>query len=423
MRTHTHRLGSCAAGAALLLLLGGATRAAANDWPQFRGPNRNDISPETGLLKEWPEGGPPLLWKAEGLGAGYSGVAVVGERIYTAGDKGESSYVIALNGADGKPAWTARLGKAGPGEGGGQPQFNGPRATPTLDGDRLYAVSQCGELVCLAAADGKELWRKDYAKDLGGVSPRWAYAESILVDGPRAVCTPGGADGAMVALDKQTGAVLWRSQGFTDAPHYSTPIIAEIGGVRQYIQLTAQSVAGVAAADGKLLWRAPRRGNVAVIPSPIYHDGFVYVSSSYGAGCNLFKVTAADGKFSAEQVYANKVMSNHHGGVILVGDCLYGHSEAKGWTCQDFQSGEAKWQEKKFGKGSVVCADGRLYLRQEDNQGTVALIEASPEGYKEHGRFDQPNRSTKNSWPHPVIAGGRLFLRDQDVPALLRREG
>ena len=169
-------------------------------------------------------------------------------------------------------------------------------------------------------------------------------------------------------------------------------------------------------ADGKLLWRVARSGQTAVIPTPVVKGDLVYVSSGYGVGCSLFKVSAADGKFSAEQIYANKVMVNQHGGVLLLGDCLYGHSDSKGWTCQDFRTGVAKWQEKgKLGKGSLVYADHRLYLRQEDKQGTVVLLEATPEGYREQGRFDQPDRSGKNSWPHPVVAGGRLYLRDQDI--------
>jgi outer membrane protein assembly factor BamB len=176
------------------------------------------------------------------------------------------------------------------------------------------------------------------------------------------------------------------------------------------------NVVGVAAADGKVLWRARRKGETAVIPTPIYGAGCVYVTSGYGVGCNLFKITSRDNKFTAEQVYANHVMVNHHGGVIKVGDYVYGYSDSKGWTCQDFKTGEAKWQEKeKFGKGSIAYADDRLYLRLEEKAGSIALIEASPEGYKEHGRFDQPDRSGKNSWPHPVIANGRLYIRDQDL--------
>ncbi len=390
-----------------------AVASAAPEWSRWRGPSLNDISAETGLLKDWPAGGPPLTWKVNGIGMGYSGISIVGDRLYTAGDKGDSSFVMALSATDGKTIWEAKLGKAGPV---GDPKFEGPRSTPAVDGDLLYVIGQWGELVCLETAGGKEVWRKDLGQDFGGVCPAWGFSESPLVDGDQLVCTPGGKDGAVVALNKKTGALIWRSKEFTDSPHYSSLIVEEIGGVRQYIQLTEQSVAGVAAVDGKLLWRAPRKGRVAVIPSPVYKDGLLYVTSGYGVGCNLFKITAAAGKFSAEQVYENKAMANHHGGVIEYGGYIYGHSDSKGWVCQDMKTGEVKWAEKeKLGKGSIFCADGRFYLRQEDKKGTVVLIEISPEGFKEHGRFDQPERTSKNSWVHPVVAGGKLYLRDQDL--------
>jgi len=397
----------------LLAASTGLTAQAAPDWPQFRGPTLNDVSPDTGLLRDWSAGGPPLVWEATGLGPGYSGISLSGNHIYTAGDKGDSTMVVALNIADGKQVWAARLGKSNaPGE----PRFEGPRSTPTVSDGVVITLGQWGDLVCHDAESGKELWRKDLGTDFGGKYAAWGYSESPLVDGDKVLVTPGGAKGAIVALNKKTGDLLWQTKEFTDSAHYSSMIIEEIGGVRQYIQLTPESVAGVAANDGKLLWRAPRKGNVAVISSPVYSDGLVFVSSGYGVGCNLFKISSADGKFSGEQVYANKVMVNHHGGVLRVGDYLYGYSDGKGWTCLDLKTGEAKWQEKeKLGKGSLVCADGRLYLRQEDRKGTVALIEPSPEGYKEHGRFDQPDRSPKSSWPHPVVIGGRLYLRDQDV--------
>jgi outer membrane protein assembly factor BamB len=412
MVTFSKHIGRAAAGGRLLLLLTGAALLTAADWPQFRGPNRDDISPDTGLLKQLPAGGPPLQWKATGLGAGYADVSIVGDRIYTMGEDKESSDVIALNAADGKPVWKAKLGKPGAP---GMPEFYGPRSTPTVAGDLLVALSQWGDLVCLDAKTGKELWRKDYEKDLGGRRPTWGYSESPIIDADKVVITPGGSEGTIAALDKKTGALVWRTKGLTDPPDYSSLIIAEIGGVRQYIQLTDKSVVGVAAADGKVLWRAPRPGRVAVIPTPIYSDGFVYVNSSYGVGCNLFKITADDGKFTATEVYANKVMANHHGGVIKVGEYVYGYSEGKGWTCQDFKTGEAKWEEKeKLGKGSIAYADGHFYLRTED-KGTVALIDASPEGYQERGRFEQPDRSKLQAWPHPVICGGKLYLRDQDV--------
>lgn len=353
-----------------------------------------------------------LVWKVNGLGDGYSGVSVVGERIFSAGERADASFVVALNRADGKQVWTAKLGKSGPV---GNPKFDGPRSTPTVDGTLIFELGQWGELVCLEATTGKEVWRKDLVKDFGGTLPSWGYAESPLVDGDKVVVTPGGEKGTVVALDKKTGAVLWQSKEWTEPAHYSSLVPVDYGGVRQYVQLTPASVAGVAAADGKLLWRAGRKGSVAVIPTPIFEDGLAYVTSGYGAGCSLFKVSATGGKFTTEQVYANKVMANHHGGVIKVGDFVYGFSDSKGWTCQDFKSGQAKWQENKLGKGSIAFADGRFYLRQESGAGTVALIEATPDGYKETGRFDQPERSSKNSWPHPVIAGGKLYLRDQDL--------
>ena len=386
---------------------------ASGDWPQWRGPNRDGHSPDAGLLKQWPAGGPKLLWKAPGLGSGYTSVSAVGNRLFAMGDKDDASYVIAMNRTDGQPLWTAKVGKAGaPGWGG----FAGPRCTPTVNGDLVFAVGQYGEVACVDAASGKEHWRKDYVKDFGGKLPEWGYCGMPLVDGDRVILVPGGQRGNLAALNKNTGELIWQSKEFTDSIHYSSPIVAEIGGVRQYIQLTDASVAGIAAADGRLLWRAARKGSTAVIPTPIYHDGHVYVSSGYGAGCNLFKITAADGKFSAVESYANKTMTNHHGGVVLVGKCLYGFSDNKGWTCQDFETGKTLWQEKgQLGKGSLVYADGMFYLRAEDGKGTVALIEATPEGYREKGRFDQPDRSDKNSWPHPVVAGGRLYLRDQDV--------
>jgi outer membrane protein assembly factor BamB len=398
--------------AGILLTWSGVRPCAAADWPQWRGPNHNDISTETGLLKEWPASGPKLVWTAHGLGEGYSGVAVAGGRLYTAGDKGDSSFVIALNETDGKTVWSAKLGRAGAV---GSPAFEGPRSTPSVSGDLVFALSQWGELVCLETATGKARWRKDLIKDLSGVRPNWGYAESPLADGKNLIVTAGGAEGSIVALDQKTGSVAWRSKGFSDAPDYSSVAVAEIGGVRQYVQLTPKSVAGVAPADGKVLWSAPRLGRTATIPSPVCHNGFVYVTSGYGVGCNLFKISAVGGKFSAEEVYANKVMANHHGGVINVGDFICGHSEGKGWTCQDLKSGEAKWQEKeKLDKGSVAYADGRLYLRSE-GKGTVVLIEASPAAYKEHGRFEQPERTQRKAWPHPVIANGKLYLRDQDV--------
>jgi outer membrane protein assembly factor BamB len=401
-----------AAGVIVAASLWRSSAADSLDWPQWQGANRDGVSTETGLLKEWPTDGPPLLWKASGLGAGFSGVSVVGQRVYTMGDQADGNHVLALNRADGKLVWSTKLGKAGaPGWGG----FAGPRGTPTVDGNLVFVLGQFGEVMCVNAQDGKEVWRKHLTTDFGGPLMEWGFSESPLVDGDQVIFTPGGPQGTLVALNKQTGALIWQSKEWTDNAHYSSIILAEIDGVRQYVQLTDKSVAGVSPKDGKLLWKAARKGATAVIPTPIYADSHVYVTSGYGIGCNLFKV-AKGSDFTATQVYANKVMANHHGGVVKLGDYLYGHSDGKGWTCQNFKTGEAVWQEKdKLDKGSILYADGRLYCREESEKGVVALLDVTSTGYVEKGRFTPPDRSGKKSWPHPVIAGGQLYLRDQDV--------
>ena len=392
--------------------------AESGPWPQWRGPNRDGKSTETGLLRQWPKDGPPLAWSTKGIGTGYASVAVTGGRIYTAGEAGDSSYVYALEENGGKEVWKARLSSR-TGQVGRQASA-GPRTTPTVDGDLLFAMSQFGDLVCLQAADGKEVWRKHLTNDFGGKIQQWGYSESPLVDGDRVICTPGGQQGTLVALNKRTGETIWKSTGWTDDAQYASPIAIEHGGVRQYVQFTQKSLAGIGAKDGAVLWKAPWPGRTAVIPTPIFHDGHVYVTSGYEVGCALFKVNADGGKFSADRVYKTEDMINHHGGVILHEGKVYGHSDKKGWTCQDFKSGQVAWLEKqKLGKGSIVYADGRFYLREEGGRNggasNVALIEATPEGYKEKGRFSQPQRSGAFAWPHPVIATGKLYLRDQDV--------
>lgn len=380
----------------------------ATDWPEWRGPLRDNVSTESGLLREWPVGGPPLVWKATGLGAGHGGVSVAGSHVFTMGDKSGSAFAVALDEASGKVLWTSQMGR-----GGADPA--GPRSTPTVDGHRVFVLGQFGDLVCLEAATGKELWRKDLEKDFGGRCGGWKYSESPLVDGEKLICTPGSAQGAMLALNKGTGSLLWQTRGFTDAAEYSSPIVEEVWGLRQYIQLTGENVVGVEANTGKVLWRAARHGETATVPTPIFYDNQVYVTSGYGIGCNLFKISKAGDAYSAEPVYANKVMVNHHGGVVRVGDYLYGYSDGKGWVCQEFKTGRLVWSNPGVGKGSLTCADGHLYLRSEGGNGAIALVEATPKAYVEKARFDQPNRSKDNSWPHPVVAGGKLYIRDQDI--------
>jgi len=388
------------------LLAGAATTG---DWPQWRGPDRDGLSKETGLLKQWPAGGPALAWKITGVGVGYSSVSVAGGRIYTMGDGNETSMLHCLDAKDGKILWSSKVG----GIGGNYP---GTRCTPAISDGLVIGIGQHGDIVCFKADSGQEVWRKHMEKDFGGkMMSGWGYSESPLIDGDRVVVTPGGAKGTVLALKKTTGELVWRSTDYTDTAAYSSVVPAKIGGIDQYLQLTGDSVAGIGAQDGKLLWRAVRKGATAVIPTPVYHDGFVYVTSGYGIGCNAFKVSGAGGAFKTEEAYANKDMINHHGGVIRVGEYVYGHSDKGNWKCMELKTGKVMWAAPGVGKGAVAFADGMLYCRSEGGPGTVALVAASPDAYKELGRFDPPDRSNKNSWAHPVIAGGKLYLRDQNV--------
>ncbi len=386
-------------------------------WPQWRGPSRDAISPETGLLKQWPENGPPLTWSANGLGAGYSGVSVVAGKVFTMGGYTGDTRVMALNDNDGQRLWSTPIG--GSGTRSGHP---GPRCTPTADKDRVFALTQQGDLACLEIATGKVLWRKQLINDFGGqlMSADFGYCESPLLDGDRLVCIPGGPNGSVLALDKFTGQKVWQSSELTDNAAFTSLIAVEIGGVRQYIVLTDASVSGVAAADGKLLWRTPRSGGLGTIPTPVYRDNHVYVVSTPGAGCNLYRITGDAGGFSIRQVYAKTAMLNDVGGVVLLGEYLYGYSEMKGWICQKFLTGETVWTDHSFDSGSILYADGCFYLRQPggtsaDTAATVCLVEATAQGFRERGRLDPPQRSNKNAYAHLAIADGRLYLRDQEV--------
>ncbi len=383
--------------------------AAPGDWPTWRGPKRDGLSTETGLLKQWPAGGPPLAWKAKGCGTGYSSVSVADGRVVTLGDGPDGLRVVAFSAVDGKSLWQSEvIGRPGG-------DFAGGKSTPTIDEGLVYVLGQFGDLVCLEAKSGKVVWKKSLTSDFGGRMQQWNFTESPLVDGNKVVATPGGAQGTMVALDKKTGATLWQSKQWTDAAAYSSIVPSDFGGKRHYVQLTERSVAGVDAATGTLVWRAPRQGATAVVPTPVLSGDLVFVTSGYNIGCNLFKLQRAGAVIGSQQSYANRNMVNHHGGVILLGQHLYGHSDNGDWTCMDLRTGAVAWKNRGVGKGAVAYADGHLYCRGESGNGTIALVAATPTGYQEKGRFDQPDRSGKNSWAHPVIAGGKLYLRDMDV--------
>jgi outer membrane protein assembly factor BamB len=402
--------------------------ARAGDWPQWRGPDRDDVSKETGLLQSWPEAGPKLLWTFRDAGVGYSGPAVVGALLYMMGAEEKTEYLYALDTKTLKKAWRAEIGPMFTnGEG------DGPRGTPTVDGDRVYGLGAQGEMICADADSGSVIWRRNLKSDLGGeMWSEWGYSESPLVDGDQLVCTPGGKNGAMAALDKMTGVVRWRSKDWTDKAAYSSVVASEAAHVRQYVQMTGESVAGIAADDGRLLWRCDRNSSTAPVPTPIVDGDRVYVTSGYTAGCALLGLAAKDKGFVCTVLHKNQNLVNHHGGVLLTGGYVYGYDDSCGLVCQDFQTTEVVWDQKsckslwdrdhnrgKFGKMSVTCADGQLYCYGED-AGKVLLIAASPKGLKENGRFDIPERTklkrkSGKIWTHPVVAAGKLFLRDQDL--------
>ena len=388
-----------------LLLMSFTVQTFADDWTQWRGPNREGRSTEKGLLESWPEGGPSLSWKATGFGVGYSSVVIADGRIFTMGDRDGASCVIAVSEKTGKPIWVSKIG-----EDGGHKRYKGTRSTPTVDGNDVVALNQHGDIACLDARNGSIKWNVNVREKFAGrMMSGWRYSESPLIDGSKVVCTPGGSEGAVVALDRKTGKKLWETSTWTDFAAYSSVIIAAIHGKRQYVQLTGKSVAGIDPDTGKILWKAERAGKTAVIATPIVHNNRVFVTSSYGVGCAGFEI-AKDG--SVKELFKNKSLSNHHGGVVRIGDHVYG---ATGGTfrCVDMRTGEQVWNERSVGKGATVYVDGKFILRSEN--GPVALIEASPEGYQEVSKFKQPERTREKAWPHPVVANGRLYLRDQDT--------
>ena len=378
--------------------------ASATDWPQWRGLERNGISPESGLLDTWPKGGPPQIWKTQGLGQGYSALAISQGRLFTQGQRGDHQFVLALNAATGKKLWETPTGPAFP-----QNRGDGPRGTPTVDGDRLFAMAGEGTLASLDARTGGILWKMNIAEKFGGRAPNWGYSESPLVDGSNLIVTPGGPGAAIVALDKKTGNLIWKSQ--SDPAAYSSPIAAEVGGIRQIIVFTSEGVVGLRPNDGALLWRYDRVANrTANIATPIFQNGFVFVSSAYGTGCALLKLTAEGGTVKATEVYFSREMQNHYSTSIVVGDSAYGFSNSI-LTAMNLQTGRVEWRDRSVGKGSVTYADGKLYLLSED--GVVGLAEATSAGYKEKSRFEIP-RGAFPTWTPLVISAGRLYLREQD---------
>lgn len=411
--------------ATVALLLAIPAGAAPGDWPQWRGPDRDGTSPEAGLLQSWPEEGPPLVWRSEGLGTGFSSLSVVDGVIYTMGDRDDQQWVVALSEADGTEIWRTAIGP--PWIDG----YGGPRGTPTVDGARIYAMGTEGDLVCLDAETGAQLWRRSMTEDFGGQMSagqgvHWRYAESPLIDGDRVVVTPGARDGMIVALDKMDGSEIWRAavpalgELGADGAAYSSIVISEGAGVRQYVQLVGRGAIGVATEDGSFLWGYNRIANdVANIPTPIVDGDRVFVTTGYNTGGALLELEPdGSGGVEAEEVWflEGNELQNHHGGVVLVDGVLYtGTGHNRGYPIAvSLDDGEILWgpvRNDGSGSAAVTYADGHLYLRYQS--GVMILAEANPEEYVQKGSFPIPD-AARYSWSHPVIANGKLYLREQN---------
>lgn len=393
--------------------------ASTSDWPQWRGPGRDGTSSERGLLKQWPAGGPKLLWQVNDIGDGYSTPVAVGSRVYLMSNRGmENEFVQALSAQEGKPIWTTRVGNVGNPD--MSPPYAKARSTPTVDGDFLYALGSDGDLVCIETGSGKIRWQKNLRKEFGGQPGQWAYAESPLVDGDVVVVTPGGAEATIVALNKKTGATVWKSAvPGGDPAGYASAIVVQGGGRKQYVQLLSQGLVGVDAKTGKLLWlyKEAAKGPAQYF-TPVARGEYVY-GGALGVGGGLVRLKPDGGGVAAEQVYFERGLPNGIGGAVLVGDHLYGADmPAEEFVAVEFATGKVKWREKNFGWSSAAYADGRLYLHHLN--GDVGLVEATPAGYREKGRFtppNQPKHKQAGTYPemafaYPVIANGRLYIRD-----------
>jgi outer membrane protein assembly factor BamB len=376
-----------------------AVLAADADWPTFRGPNHDGKSPDTGLLKEWPADGPKLLWKATGIGGGFASVAVSGETVYISGDADGKMMLYAFD-MDGKAKWKAENGPAW----GGGPQ--GARGTPTVDGGKVYLLGGSGTLGVFDAKTGSPVWSKQ-AKDFGGSPGGWGYAESVLIYKDWAIFKPGGKN-CIVALDKATGEKAWASTGTSAGPEYSSCLPFTFDKVPMIVTGTNKGLVCVSADKGEVLWTNPWcAGNTANCPTPAYSDGYVFWSNGYGKGGICMKL-APGGK--AEEAWTTKDLICHHGGYVIQDGYIYGNHNG-GWTCLDLKTGQKKWFEKGVGKGSLCWADGMMYLFSESG-GAAALATCSPEGMAIKGKVKVEGKGP--SWAHPVVIGGRLYLRYDD---------
>lgn len=446
------------------LLARAEDRAPPSTWTQWRGTFRDGVSSETGLLPAWPAAGPPLVWEVDHLGQGYSSLAVTDKQIFTLGNLDGVEHVICLNAADGSVAWAVQPGSARQrlesqvadalarldanqsgslDEAEARPESalslfvtldvnsdgalqaselraayggfrddmgEGPRSTPAVDEEFVYTLGCRGDLACSRLETGETVWSLNLLSDFGGHHTGRGYSESPLLEGDHLIVSPGGSAGAVVALDKRSGRVVWRSHEVTEPIQYASAVAADVARERMVIQFSSRGLFGLRAGDGKLLWRYDRiSSGVANVCTPLVWQDCVLAASAYGTGAGLVRISHEGEAWRADEVYFNPKLANHHGGVVRVGDTVYGTGSSS-LVAMNFLTGEVAWNEHGVGKGTLIAADGRLYLVGEAHR--VALAEASPEAYREHGRFELPDLG-RPTWSHPVIAGQRLYLRNQ----------
>ena len=395
--------------------------AAQEGWPQWGGPNRDHKSNETGLLKSWPAGGPKLAWEFKDAGFGYSSFSVLDGKLYTMGTIDNANFAICLDANNGKEIWRSRIASEVPSGEYNQGWKGGPRSTPTIAGDMLLVLDDGGTLCNLELATGKLIWKVNLVSDFGGEIPKWGYSDSPLVDGNRVIVCPGNAE-FLVALDLATGKKLMASSGFSEKAHYVSVVKHTVDGIDMYITAASQGLVGFSAETGEKLWTNGSSGNgTATIPTPIIQGNYVYHTSDYGTGCVLVELSKVGNAIEAREVYSSKNMQNHHGGVVLLDNHIFGLKRGGGWVCHDFMTGDLKWNERLDGDGSaaIAYADGRIYVYGEST-GDCYLVEPSAEKWIEKGKLSLPaqtkiDRGRGKIWAHPVVAEGKLFLRDMDL--------
>jgi outer membrane protein assembly factor BamB len=382
-----------------------------NEW---RPENRTGVSAETGLLKTWPAGGPALLWTNTELGKGYSQPSFGASTIYITGNSGSNDMLYALS-MHGKIIWKTVMGRAWTGS---NPES---RATPTIEGNRVYTCSGIGDLACIDGATGKVIWAYKASEQNKGTYGTWGIAESLLIDGDKVYFSPGGPETMTIALNKTTGALIWKSPSLNDMPGYVSPILVNYGGKKMIINASLGHFFAVDASNGEILWKVAheqssnpgmRQYDLIKCTTPLYKDGMAYITGGYDTGGMMVKI-GQDGK-SAKVVWTDPVLDDHHGGVVLVNGYIYGsnwiNNGTGNWCCIDWKTGKKMWEQLWNSKGSIISAEGMLYIYEEKN-GNVGLVKANPEKFDLVSSFKVTQGNAGPFWAHPVIHNGILYLR------------